>query len=1106
MHEGFDISSERWLWNMKFTKIIALYIIVTLIFMIQIPVQANEAEDIFATPTIVFENGTELSVDLIDEKREQGKTIIYTRNFGEYTEPFSEDAHEIVVVNNIVTYKNTNGVIGTHIPLDGYVISYTCDNTKFIDEINIGDEAMPINLDIPSLPDKYFKFGDLTVPIDNINSPRDANHIVLYDPSYGESTKTNAWGMELTVIGGVISHIVDIKNENGELVNNNSSIPPDGKVISIHSGNPFYTVLRESVNLGDTVTIAVDNIKPYSAAKITYDAYNPMSIEDNPLAWDEEKGEPYDSFRGPDQIIIYDSSYGDRSGTNPYGYEVAVGSHGKIIHIGGNDLQIPDGGFVISGHGLKAAWLQKYARLGSMVMLNKEKSEIRMVFTPDSYVDMAMFSINAAQDSLNLARAQYMDIDYEKVEKVIDLAKSKMDHVHSFLDQSKYRELIKAVNDIQNATDEAYYMTFESPKVENRAVWHRPREKNIDEVKKQLDMLKDININTIYLETYWNGYSIYPTDNGIMEHNPMYNGFDVLDAFIKEARVRGIEVHAWVEDFLLGQNVAEKKPEWMAVSRKGDKYFTDSAGINYYYMNPALPEVGDFLSELYKELVKNYDIDGIQFDYLRYPESKDYSNDFGYDSYTRQLFKYLTGTDPILLSVEDELWQEWCDFRVNIINNFAYRIITEVKSLKPDIQISTDVWPDYDNTIKDTFQNPKNWTTRDYLNIIIPMSYYLNEQPVMEDILNTQAFAKGHALINVGLATITQVDTKIQLKQIAAARAAAANGVAIFESQTLLSGRYDTALKCGAFTTPAVTTKAPEESINVILAEIIRKIDDIYLKYGGMTNAEAQKYKKLIKNIKVDLKDSKNVARSAQLLKNDFEDLIDTIDKDKNLNEQVAKRITKDLISTINIVDEHISNERFMANHKVKEFQVELSLKELKKRKEAPLKIRAVFDDTIMYLDSSQYKINISHPKVASIDRNILKIDKKGKANITIEILDTFNYSFAKGVNNKIRFTVNRKNEDVVASSDFIKLKASDVTDTQATLTLSGIVVDSDIVGYTVYRNCKRIARVFNNTFIDNDLKSDSVYFYEVYGFNTSGRTIYKSNQTTIRTKHPKTY
>lgn len=896
---------------MKFAKTIALCIIFAFIFMMQIPVQANEVDDIVAAPTIVFENGTELPIDLIDENREPGKTIIYTRKFGEYTKPFSEDVREIVVVNNMVTYKSTNRTTGTYIPLDGYVISYTGDNANFINDINTGDEVTLINLEIPSLPDKYFKLGELTLPIDSINSPRDANHIVLYDSSYGESTKTNPWGMEFAVIDGVITHVVDIKIDDEALVDNNSPIPPNGVVISIHSGNPFYNVLRESVKQGDTVTIAVDNINPYSAGKILYDAYNPMSLEDNPLAWDEEKGEPYDSFRGPDQIIIYDSCYGARTGTNPYGYEVAVGSDGKIVDVGGNDLQIPEGGFVISGHGAKAAWLQNYARLGSMVMLDIEKNEIRLVFTPDSYVDMAMFSIKAAQDSLNLARIKYLDIDYDSVQKVIDTATSKIEHVHNLLNQGKYRELLNTVNEIQSTADQAYYMTFESPKVENRAVWHRPREKNIDEVKMQLDMLKDTNINTLYLETYWNGYSIYPTKNKIMEHNPIYDGFDVLQAYIQEAHARGIEVHAWVENFLVGQNVAEKKPKWMVVSRQGDKYFTDSAGSKYYFLNPALPEVRDFLSELYKELVENYDIDGMQFDYMRYPESGDYSNDFGYDQYTRKLFKNDFGTDPISLDIEGRLWKKWCDFRENIINTFAYRIISEVKSLKPDLQISADVWPDYDETIKDTFQNPKNWTTRDYLNVIMPMSYYLNEQPVVEDIKNTQVFAKGHALVNVGLATTTKVDTKILLRQIAAVRYAAANGVGIFESQSLFNSRYDTALKLGAFRYPAITTKDAEQSVDLIFRDIVRKIDDIYLKYRGLNYHEARRYKKLIKNIKVDLGSNKR-QRKAILLKNNLEKLKNAIENDKSLNRYVATRITTDLASAINIVDEYISNLRFM--------------------------------------------------------------------------------------------------------------------------------------------------------------------------------------------------
>jgi len=98
-----------------------------------------------------------------------------------------------------------------------------------------------------------------------------------------------------------------------------------------------------------------------------------------------------------------------------------------------------------------------------------------------------------------------------------------------------------------------------------------------------------------------------------------------------------------------------------------------------------------------------------------------------------------------------------------------------------------------------------------------------------------------------------------------------------------------------------------------------------------------------------------------------------------------------------------------MANHEVKEFQVIVPTKALKDKKEALLKVRAVFDHNssdIIYLDNTQYKITTSDPNVAAVDGDVLKIGEKGKATITIEILDTFNLNITKGVHKKIRFTV----------------------------------------------------------------------------------------------------
>ena len=75
---------------MKFNKTFILSIFIVVIFMMQINVQANAADDVVATSSIIFENGSTYSIDLVDEERELGKVVIYTRDFGEYLSPFQK--------------------------------------------------------------------------------------------------------------------------------------------------------------------------------------------------------------------------------------------------------------------------------------------------------------------------------------------------------------------------------------------------------------------------------------------------------------------------------------------------------------------------------------------------------------------------------------------------------------------------------------------------------------------------------------------------------------------------------------------------------------------------------------------------------------------------------------------------------------------------------------------------------------------------------------------------------------------------------------------------------------------------------------------------------
>jgi uncharacterized lipoprotein YddW (UPF0748 family) len=897
--------------------------------------------------------------------------------------------------------------------------------------------------------------------------------------------------MELTIENDIITKIADMTNDTGVQGENNSQIPPDGVVISIHVGSPYYKQVHEKAKPGDNIKVSAD-AKLYNASKIKYAAYNPRTIADNPVAWDIEEGKPYDSFRGPEQLIIYDSSYGEFTGTNPYGYEVTVNSEGKITSTGGNDSKIPEGGYILSGHGESLKWLQKHALLGSTVVTNADKREVTIVLTPDSYINRALLSIESAQDHLDLARLQYLDIPYDDVQEAIDLAAAKLVNLNKQLKEGQYGNLSSTVQEIQEDSDNAYFMAFESVKSENRAVWLRPRDTGIDDIKKRFDMLESININTIYLETHWGGYTIYPTDNELMRQNPIFKGFDVLDSYIKEAHSRGIELHAWVENFLVDLPIAEKKPQWMNVSRKGDTYYLENGVTKYYFMNPALPEVRDFLSELYKELIEKYDIDGIQFDYLRYPNSDDYTNDFGYDTYTRQLFKNFSGSDPITLKPGNSLWQKWCEFREYIVSSYAYRIFSELKSLQPGIHISADIWPDYDDTLTDIYQNPKAWVNNDYINTLIPMSYYLHEKPVADDLVNSWAFSRGHSQVSSGIAAFNKVDTKVFIRQIEAIRASNTNGVAIFEYESLFNNDYADALKLGAFSTPsAAASKNPEQSIKAVLEDIVRKLNDIYLKNNGIDNKQRNKYKNLIEKIKVSLNEYD--IESAYSLKRNLQETIKILNYDENLNKEISKRITIDLNRAVNIIDEYIANTRFMSSHRVKEFQVELPLMDTAGNQAMSFKIKAVFNDnTVMYLDKTQYTIHSDNSDSAETD---------GQVTITIDILDSFKFNTAKDLNKRIQFNIGQDGKTIV--KDLVKgtLKVSELGYTNVKLDWGSTVVNSEIVGYTIYRNNKENLRTSSNSFKDNGLHSGETYTYEVHGFDAAGNIVYKSNRVTVKTK-----
>ncbi len=165
---------------------------------------------------------------------------------------------------------------------------------------------------------------------------------------------------------------------------------------------------------------------------------------------------------------------------------------------------------------------------------------------------------------------------------------------------------------------------------EGRGVWVHPPDlgKTQKDVDRFFNLLKRSNINIVFLLVKSGSGRIYWHSKKFAEAiHPDYRDFDVLKAAVKAAKKYGIKLHAWLCDFIEGPDwVAFKKhPEWAMVNPDGGYTFQEKLEegrkYNYVWMCPnRRPGYTDqWLLPMIEEIVRNYDVDGIHHDYVRYP-------------------------------------------------------------------------------------------------------------------------------------------------------------------------------------------------------------------------------------------------------------------------------------------------------------------------------------------------------------------------------------------------------------------------------------------------------------------------------------------------------
>ena len=261
-----------------------------------------------------------------------------------------------------------------------------------------------------------------------------------------------------------------------------------------------------------------------------------------------------------------------------------------------------------------------------------------------------------------------------------------------------------------------------APKYEVRAVWlttiggidwphsyaqsAHSAEKQKRELTDILDRLQAAHINTVLIQTRVRGTMIYPSAyepwDGCLSGFPGKSpGYDALKFAIDECHKRGMECHAWVVTIPVGKwnglGCKLLRNRFPGLIRK-----IDADG----YMNPEDTRTGNYLAKICGEITRNYDVDGIHLDYIRYPENWN-------------------------IKVSRDKGRQY-------ITSIVQKIHDAVKQAKPWVKMSCSPIGKYDdltrywshgwNANTKVCQDAQGWLKSGLMDELFPMMYFRNEQ------------------------------------------------------------------------------------------------------------------------------------------------------------------------------------------------------------------------------------------------------------------------------------------------------------------------------------------------------------------------------------------
>ena len=378
-------------------------------------------------------------------------------------------------------------------------------------------------------------------------------------------------------------------------------------------------------------------------------------------------------------------------------------------------------------------------------------------------------------------------------------------------------------------------LATQPPAAEARGVWVlRTSLTSPDSIARMVQTVRAAGMNTILVQVRGRGEAYYRSDIEPRAADLGDGNFDPLETTLTLAHKAGLKVHAWINVGLVSsavtlprsrQHVVLRHPEWLMVPKALASTLgkTGSSSPQYVqalarwsrdnnerveglFLSPIVPAAQEHSIAVVRELARRYAIDGVHFDYIRYP-----NDDFDYSraalsefrashagstsAAERQQLDRAVASRPAAWA--DAAPEAWAAFRRQRLTSLLTRAAAAAREERPGLTVSAAVVPNPSEARNHKLQDWESWSKSAVLDVLCPMAYAQSASDFADQIkLSIAAAGETPVWAGIGAYRLPAARTA---EHVRAARRLGAAGVLLFSYDSLAEQRtsppYLTALR-----------------------------------------------------------------------------------------------------------------------------------------------------------------------------------------------------------------------------------------------------------------------------------------------------------------------